>query len=113
MHAKDIGNEAENIAKQYLLEQGLTYHSNNYHSRAGEIDLVMRDQQEWVFVEVKYRSNSTHGSAIEYFHAVKRHKFTQTVKHFMHQQRLNPATVPHRIDVIAIDGKHISWFKCV
>ncbi len=108
--AIDTGQQAEKCALNFLLKKGLSHWQSNFHCRQGEIDLVMRDVDEWVFVEVKYRKNSHHGQAAEYFHGAKRRKFTLAVKHFMHQQRLNPAMVSHRIDLVAIDGDHIQWF---
>lgn len=111
--AIDTGQDAEKQALQFLTEKGLSHWQSNFYCREGEIDLVMRDKDEWVFVEVKYRKKSQHGYAVEYFHEAKRRKFTQAMKHFMHQQRLNPAMIPHRIDVVAIDDKKIQWFTHV
>lgn len=113
-----IGNEAERIAKTFLEQQGLTYIMQNYRCRTGEIDLVMRDGDELVFVEVKYRSHNKHGSAIEFFHANKRRKFESAVMHYMHDKSFNPSVVPHRIDLVGIDGKgqqkqNINWLKSV
>ena len=73
----------------------------------------MRDQHEWVFVEVKYRRDSTFGKAMEYFHQHKRKKFERAVQQFMHDKRLNPAAVAHRIDLLTIDNQDIQWFKGV
>lgn len=109
----DIGKQAENIALNFLIKNGLQLYKKNYHCRSGEIDIIMQDQLEWVFVEVKYRQNSHFGNAADYFHSSKRKKFTSALKHFMHHQRLNPAMVPHRIDLIAIEGEEIQWFKGV
>ncbi|WJG08699.1 YraN family protein [Aliiglaciecola sp. LCG003] len=107
------GQQAENRARQYLMEHGLLFHSSNYQCRTGEIDLIMKNGSEWVFVEVKYRKNTEHGHAAEYFHAAKRKKFTLAMKHFMHNHDLNPAMVAHRIDLVAIDGDDIQWYKSV
>ena len=112
-----IGQQAENTARDYLLRAGLTFVTCNYHSRAGEIDIVMRDGATWVFVEVKFRKTSTHGSAVDFFHQAKRKKFVKAVQYFMHNHSLNPAMVDHRIDLVAIDGaihhENIQWFKSV
>ncbi len=112
-----LGRQAENLAKNYLLQQGLCFVESNFHSRAGEIDIVMREASTWVFVEVKYRQDDTHGKAVEFFHAAKRKKFLKAVQYFMHNHSLNPAMVDHRIDLVAIDGaiqdENIQWFKSV
>jgi putative endonuclease len=107
------GQQAEEDAKQYLLRKGLTFVDQNVHCRFGEIDLVMRNGNEIVFVEVKYRSKSSHGSAAEFFDWHKRKKVEKAIAFYMHQHKLNPAMVPHRLDVIAIDNERIDWIKQV
>jgi putative endonuclease len=99
-----IGEQAEKLAKQYLKKQGLVYLMQNYRCRSGEIDLVMRDHQTLVFIEVKYRSRADFGAAIEYFHASKRRKFESAIAHYLHQNKLNPSQVDHRIDIIGLDA---------
>lgn len=113
-----IGSEAERFARTFLEQQGLTFIMKNYRCRTGEIDLVMQDDDELVFVEVKYRSKSQHGSAVEFFHASKKRKFESAVMHYMQEKGFNPSIVPHRIDVVGIEGKgqqqqNITWLKSV
>jgi putative endonuclease len=106
-----LGRQAEAKAADYLKQQGLKLICQNYRCRSGEIDLVMQDQQELVFVEVKYRSSNHFGGAAEYFHAAKRKKFESAVQHFLLEKGLNPLMVAHRIDLLAIDKKDIQWLK--
>ncbi len=113
-----IGSEAERFARTFLEHQGLTFVMQNYRCRTGEIDLIMQDGEELVFVEVKYRSKSQHGSAIEFFHASKKRKFESAVMHYMQEKGFNPSVVPHRIDLVGIEGKgqqqqNINWLKSV
>ncbi|MFT4808876.1 MAG: putative endonuclease [Paraglaciecola sp.] len=113
-----IGSEAERFARTFLEQQGLTFIMQNYRCRTGEIDLVMQDGDELVFVEVKYRSQSQHGSAIEFFHASKKRKFESAVMHYLQEKGFNPSIVPHRIDLVGIQGKdktqqNINWLKSV
>jgi putative endonuclease len=113
-----IGNEAERFARTFLEQQGLTFIMKNYRCRTGEIDLVMQDGDELVFVEVKYRSQNQHGSAIEFFHASKKRKFESAVMYYMQEKGFNPSIVPHRIDLVGIEGKgqqqqNINWLKSV
>ncbi len=104
-----IGKRAENFACQYLMEQGLRFIEANFRCRRGEIDLIMMDGDEWVFVEVKYRKSSEFGQAMEYFHQAKRKKFEIAMQQFMHEKKLNPNMIAHRIDLLAIDGKNVQW----
>lgn len=113
-----IGSEAERVARTFLERQGLRFIMQNYRCRTGEIDLIMQDNDELVFVEVKYRSKSQHGSAIEFFHASKKRKFESAVMHYMQEKGFNPSIVPHRIDLVGIEGnsqqqQNINWLKSV
>ncbi|WP_416306187.1 YraN family protein [Neptunicella sp. SCSIO 80796] len=108
-----IGQQAEQLACRYLQEHGLKLRQSNYHCRRGEIDLIMTDAEQLVFVEVKYRSQSSHGGAAEYFHSHKRRKFESAVAHYLHEHKLNPSITAYRIDLLAIQGSEIEWFKGV
>jgi putative endonuclease len=112
-----IGGEAERYARTFLEQNGLTFIMQNYRCRTGEIDLIMQDADELVFVEVKYRSKSQHGSAIEFFHASKKRKFESAVLHYMQEKGFNPSVIPHRVDLVGIEGtgqqQNINWLKSV
>jgi putative endonuclease len=113
-----IGSEAERYARTFLEQQGLTFIMQNYRCRTGEIDLIMQDENELVFVEVKYRSKNQYGSAIEFFHVNKKRKFESAVMHYMQEKGFNPSVVPHRVDLVGIEGKgqqqkNIEWLKSV
>ncbi|WP_158768676.1 YraN family protein [Paraglaciecola sp. L1A13] len=105
-------------ALAYLKQQGLELITQNYRCRSGEIDIIMRDGQELVFVEVKYRSGQQFGNAVEFFHSHKRRKFESAIQHYMLDNQLNPSLIAHRIDIVGIDvlsnnSDRISWLKYV
>lgn len=106
-----LGKTAESRACEYLQQQGLRLVARNYRCKSGEIDLIMQDAQELVFVEVKFRSQTRFGHPAEYFDTKKRRKFESALFHYMQHKGLNPAQVPHRIDLIAITPKAIEWTK--
>lgn len=113
---KGVQGEAKALA--YLKQQGLSLVTQNYRCRSGEIDIIMRDNQELVFVEVKYRSGQQFGSAVEFFHPHKRRKFESATQHYMLDNQLNPSLIAHRIDIVGIDvlsnnNDKISWLKYV
>ena len=112
-----IGNVAERQARKYLEQQGLRFLVQNYRCRTGEIDLIMQDGEELVFVEVKYRSQQKFGHAVEFFHPKKRRKFESAVQYYLQEKDLNHSAVAHRIDIVGIDGvgvkNEISWLKYV
>ncbi|ALS99675.1 YraN family protein [Lacimicrobium alkaliphilum] len=106
-----LGRSAESRACKYLTAQGLHLITANYRCKTGEIDLIMQDKDELVFVEVKYRTGVRYGHPAEYFDTNKRRKFESALLHYMQHKGLNPAFVPHRIDLIAITGGQIQWTK--
>lgn len=59
----EFGRQGEALARSFLETLGYAYVTRNWHCRAGEIDLIMRDGDEIVFVEVKTRHGERAGRA--------------------------------------------------
>lgn len=76
------GNQAEQLAARYLQQQGLSLIQTNYRCRFGEIDLIMREGDELVFVEVRLRGNSAFGGAAESISALKQQKLARAAQHY-------------------------------
>lgn len=55
---KDFGNSGEDIAVQYLKKHGHIILKRNFYCKQGEIDIITKDKNEIVFVEVKSRSDT-------------------------------------------------------
>ena len=112
-----FGNEQEQLASKYLQKHGLSLVISNYQCRLGEIDLVMLDQNlQLVFVEIRYRNHSKYGSAAESITIQKQRKLRRTAAHFL----LSNSHYGHlycRFDVIGIspsDNKaeiQFDWIK--
>jgi len=111
----DKGNITEGFAQRYLSKHGLTFVEKNYHSRQGEIDLIMRDGDTYVFIEVKYRKNMSFGGAIAAIPVSKQKKIRHCITFYLHQAGLNEYNTPCRIDVIALVGDitqpQVTWLK--
>ena len=72
MAAKDtLGRRGEQVAGEYLVGTGMTLVERNWRCALGEIDLIMRDGSETVFVEVKTRAGLGYGHPLESITAVK------------------------------------------
>ena len=97
------GKEAETLAGSYLARQGLSLVQRNYHSRHGEIDLVMSDGDCIVFVEVRYRRQSAFGSGAETVDHRKQARITACARYYL-QQHPAASARPCRFDVISISG---------
>ena len=97
---KTTGSLAEDKACEYLQKQGLKLIEKNYHCRNGEIDLIMQDKEQIVFVEVRYRKSNSHGSALDTVNQAKINKIITTASHYLMQHQLDK---PTRFDVVGFD----------
>lgn len=84
---KSKGLHYEEQAKSYLLAQGLVAVQQNYHSRFGEIDLIMLDEDMFCFIEVKFRKSLDFGGAANSIPFQKQQKIIKTAQIFMNQDR--------------------------
>ena len=110
-----IGQHFEAIAEKYLISQGLSSKEKNYHSRQGEVDLIMQDGNSLVFIEVKYRKSSAFGGSISAISVAKQQKVRKTAAFYLQQLGLNEYNTPCRFDVVALQGEintlEINWLK--
>lgn len=95
------GREAEELAYQYLLKQGLKPVLRNFRCKQGEIDLIMQDKNTLIFVEVRYRKSCHFGSSAESVTRTKQAKLAKAASYYLQQNR-KMAKYPARFDVIAI-----------
>ncbi|MGB0938076.1 MAG: YraN family protein [Colwellia sp.] len=111
----EVGQLTENIAIKHLQAQGLVLIAKNVHSRLGEIDIVMKQADTWVFVEVKYRKHSHFGGAISAISKSKQKKIKLCAAFYFQQHNLNEYNTPCRFDVVALDGPinqlEITWLE--
>lgn len=100
----------EDFACAYLAQQGLQLINRNYHSRYGEIDLIMQQQQILVFVEVRYRRSASHGSSAESVNFRKQQKIILTAQAYLQSLAEIPVC---RFDVLAITGAAptVEWIQ--
>lgn len=112
MITQEIGRLAEEKALAYLVAQGLKLMTQNYRCRLGEIDLIMRDREYLVFIEVRSRISAGFGGAAASITYAKKQKIIKAALHYMliHKEQNKFAM---RFDVISMDGKSasITWLK--
>lgn len=91
----------EQLALIWLQARGLALVQCNYRCKLGEIDLVMREREVLVFVEVRARGHSSHVAACETVDSHKQQKLRRAARHFL---MCNPrlAESPCRFDVLGI-----------
>lgn len=97
------GDSFEQRACTELECAGLKLLARNYNTRHGELDLVMRDGDTVVFVEVRYRKSASHGDAATSVTASKQVKLILAAQHWLaaHSQY---ARCSCRFDVVSYDG---------
>ena len=101
--AQTVGKEAEQRAEHWLARSGLQPVKRNYRCRGGEIDLIMRDGDLLVFVEVRYRADNTRGGALASVSAGKRQRLILAAQHYLQTSGWQG---PCRFDVIGFEGGH-------
>ena len=100
-----LGKEGEKIAKEFLKKKGYSILKENYRTPFGEIDIIAREKDVLVFVEVKTRTNLTFGSPFEAVNQRKKEKIKKVALSFMKSLKKE---CPARFDVLSIsveDGK--------
>jgi putative endonuclease len=106
---QQAGREAEARAESMLRRNGLVLLVRNYRCRAGEIDLVMRDADQLVFVEVRYRSHGGFGGALCSVGATKQRKLICAAQHYLMSTDWQG---PCRFDVVGFDrGQTGQWIR--
>lgn len=107
-----IGKQAELVAEKFLIRKGLTLIERNYLCRMGEIDLIMFDQMDLVFIEVRHRKSDTFGGAIASITESKQKKIIRTAQHYLLSSQIE-YDCDYRFDVVTFEGslKRIDWIK--
>lgn len=102
----------ERIAAQWLGQQGLVLLASNQHAKGGELDLVMRDGETLVFVEVKHRVTSRYGHPLETVTPRKQQRLVRAARFYLARNKLSCGC---RFDVLAVTGTlpdlSFTWVK--
>jgi putative endonuclease len=104
-----LGKFAENRAEKLLADAGLAILHRNYRCRQGEIDLIARDGDTLVFVEVRSRSRKDFGSAAESITPAKQRRIIAAARHYLAALPRMPAC---RFDAVTLDaGGEPVWIR--
>jgi putative endonuclease len=108
---KQAGDAAEDRALAHLAANGLKLVARNYrtpHRGGGEIDLIMRDGDTLVFVEVRKRSRSDFGGAAATVGHVKQRRIVFAARHYLMRLAAPP---PCRFDVVSVEAAGLRWLR--
>lgn len=104
INKRAVGSQYEKLATAYLMEKGYQILYNNYYCKMGEIDIIARDHEYIVFIEVKYRRTKQFGYPREAVTYQKRKHILRTAQYYLLTQIGREQAC--RFDVIEIlDGK--------
>ncbi len=103
-----IGEYGEQLALKYLKKKKYKIIAHNYTNKLGELDIIARDQQYIVIVEVKTRSTGAYGFGYEAVTPAKQQKIKQVTQLFLMEHNLMDQDI--RFDVISVDGDKIEHF---
>ena len=104
------GAAAEDLALAHLGAHGLRLVMRNYRCRLGEIDLIMRDGDSTVFVEVRLRSPGRFASAADSIDAHKQRRIIAAARHYLSGK----AESPCRFDCVLLDrldASELTWIR--
>ena len=108
MNKRKTGTAYEVIAADYLKKQGVQIIEMNYRISRGEIDIIGKEKDTLVFIEVKYRKNASYGYPWEAISVEKQKRICYVAKQYLLNNRWKWQI---RFDVISICGEEISWFR--
>jgi len=97
-----LGNRGERIAERFLKKKGYRILERQFRTRFGEIDLIAKEGDEIIFVEVKTRSNVLFGYPEESVTEAKLSKIQRVAEFYLSSLASQPS---YRIDVIAIEDQ--------
>lgn len=103
------GAQAEALAAQFLERQGLVILARNFRTRRGEIDLVARDGEMLVFVEVRLRARSDFGGAAASVTFRKQQRIVAASLAYLARFRREPACRFDAILLDRLDAEAIVW----
>ena len=99
----------EEKAREFLENKGYTWIVSNYTNKIGEVDLIMRDKDWLVFVEVKYKTDDSLGIPEEMITNFKLSQVKKVAESYVFLE--HPKEEKYRIDAVCILGDQIRHYE--
>jgi len=99
-NTQEIGRRGEEVCCRYLQDNGYSIIERNFRCREGEIDIIAKEKEEWVFFEVKTRTNPHYGYPAEAVTKYKREKMLKAIRYYSFCNGLENSFV--RIDILEV-----------
>jgi len=100
MQKKELGKKGEDLAIRFLKKKGYRTIERNYACKMGEIDIIAKEKDTLVFIEVKTRTSVTFGPPQLAVNPKKQLQMSKAALHFLKEKNLEDAKA--RFDVVAI-----------
>lgn len=104
--SRKIGAEGENIALEYLEKKGYKILEQNFCIPGGEIDLIMKQGDVFVFIEVKARSQGSFGTPEESITPQKLRFLQRSVSQYFLRKNISIYDIDFRMDLVAIENNY-------
>ena len=104
----ETGKVGENIAVSYLENKGYQIIQRNFECKQGEIDIIAKEKDEFVFIEVKTRTNVKYGKPKEAVDKTKKKHIYRSVEYYTYLNHIENMSI--RIDVIEVYKKQEQYF---
>ena len=83
----ELGRIGENIIADYITKLGYKVVERNFACNQGEIDIIAKDKEELVFIEVKTRTDISYGEASEAVTNTKKRHLINSIKYYIYKQK--------------------------
>ena len=104
----ELGKEGEEAVCEYLTKNGYKILERNYYCKIGEIDIVALDKDEFVFIEVKTRSQNRYGNPVDAVDLNKKRHIYRTAQYYVMKAKIENRKI--RFDVIEVIEKNGKTF---
>ncbi|WP_325891572.1 YraN family protein [Grimontia sp. NTOU-MAR1] len=110
---KQTGDHYETQARRFLERQGLKTIEKNARFKGGELDLIMREKNCLVFVEVKYRNQISYGGAAASISKQKQQRMLKAAYLWLAKNGLSATHTEFRFDAVTFEGdvNSVNWMK--
>ena len=102
LNKRTLGGRKEQLAGAFLEEKGYAILEYNYRTRAAEVDLICKDRNAYVFVEVKYRKDLSEGHPLEAVTPYKQNRIRRAALFYLMKHNLVPDLTEIRFDVVGV-----------
>ena len=100
MDRKELGKKGEELALRFLKKRGYRVVEKNYVCKMGEMDIIAREKDTWVFIEVKTRTSTIFGPPQLAVNSSKQRQLSKVALNYLMEKKLEDMKA--RFDVVAI-----------